>query len=109
MAQRAETLNFERPRQSPAPIVQFPGKTQPTPEDNLARLKEVASENYRLVQDRVSRSYSVIRAQSNALATRLKRQIQTTREEHPLRIVGIALGAAFVVGIVLRVWGDEHE
>jgi ElaB/YqjD/DUF883 family membrane-anchored ribosome-binding protein len=109
MAQRAENFNFERANQSPAPIVQFPSKNQLAPGDNLARVKKVATDSYRVMQDRASRSYLVILKKSNALATGLKRQIRTTREEHPLRIVAIAAGTAFVLGIVLRVWRNGHE
>lgn len=109
MAQRAESLDFQRAHQRPAPVVQFPRKGHPTPENNLERLKRVAADNYRVLQDRAARSYSVIAEKSDALLTHLKRQIRTTREEHPLRIVGLAAGTAFVLGIVLRAWRDQHE
>ena len=106
MAERAESLNFERPQQGPAPLVQVPNKNQPRPAESL---RNVASENYRVMKRRASRSYSVIVERSNALLTRLKRQTRTTSEEHPLQIVALAAGAAFVLGIVLRVRRNRHE
>jgi hypothetical protein len=105
MAGRAESLNFEQPQQGPAPLVQVPTKNLGPVES----LKSVASENYRVMKRRASRSYSVIVERSNALLTRLKRQTRTTSEEHPLQIVALAAGAAFVLGIVLRVWRNRHE
>ena len=106
MAERAERLNFERSQQGPAPLVQVPNKTRPGPADSL---KNITSDNYRVIKSRASRSFSVIVEKSNTLATRLKWQIRTTREEHPLQIVALAAGAACALGIVLRIWRNQHE
>lgn len=34
---------------------------------------------------------------------------EPTREERALRIVAVAAGTAFGLGIVLRVWSNRHE
>ena len=106
MAERAESLNFEGAQQGPVPLAQFPNKNRPGPAE---RHKNVASENYRVMKDRASRSYSVVVEKSNALVTGLSHQIRTAREEHPLRIVAVAAGTAFVVGFALRAWRNQHE
>jgi hypothetical protein len=105
MAERAQSLNFER-SQGPAPLVQVPDKNQPRPADSL---NDIAPENYRVMNSRASRSFSVMVEKSNALVTRLKWQIRITREEHPLQIVALAAGAACILGIVLRAWRNQHE
>ena len=105
MAERAESLNFE-PQQGPQPVAEFPKTNQSGPSDSL---KNAAAKNYRVMKDRASRSFSVIVQKSSALLTHLKRQIQTTREEYPLRIVAVAGGTAFILGVVLRVWRNQHE
>src|ERR1051326_6988354 len=88
MALRAEALNFELPRQNPAVVVQAPIKSERAATENrLSRLRRVASKRYRVMQDRAARSYLVIVQRSNGAVIHLRRQIQITREEHPLRIV----------------------
>jgi len=107
MAQRALTVEWTRP--SAAPVVHFPGSSQPPPEATLERLKKVAIETYRVIQDRAARIDSVFFDKSSTFGSRFKRQIQTTREERPLRILGVAAGTAFALGIVLRGWSTRHE
>ena len=117
MALRAEALNFEPPRQNLAVVVQPSIKSERAPtEDHLSRFRRVATsfrrvatKRYRVIHDRAARSYSVIVEYSNGVVVHLRRQIQITREEHPLRIVALAAGTAFVLGIVLRVWRKQHE
>lgn len=108
MAKGAEGLNFERMHQRAAPVVRFPRKRQLAPEDNLGRLKKVTCENYRVVQDYVFRSHSALVEKSNSLLTRFKRHAQNTRKEHALRIVALAAGTAFALGVFLRDWRSKQ-
>ena len=52
--------------------------------------------------DRLARS-------CQSAASRTVRQVRRSKEEQPLRLLGMITGVAFAAGIAVRIWRSSHE
>ena len=119
MAERAEAINgpmdepinLDASERSLAPVV--PVRTEPeplvSPPGTVDAIKERAAAGLGEAVDRAARSYSVMADRSSALVSDLKRWTQRVCEENPLKVVAVVAGAAFVLGVALRIWNSRRS
>ena len=72
------------------------------------------------VTSRLSDLYSAARRQTanscerlarrcHSVALRTVHHVRRTKEEQPLRLLGIIAGVAFAAGVAVRIWRSSHE
>ena len=109
MAQTAESLNIETTRPPLAPVVPLAIERVPRERSKVNKVTLRAEAACRSVQSRMVETYSVIARRSGAMATAIGRRIRRTRSEKPLKIVALAAGTAFLLGIAIRIWRSRYE
>ena len=109
MAQRAESLNFERSHGRLAPVIPVRVEKPPIDQTALAPLKHSLEAAYRRSRRQAERSYSFLVSRSNEVIRNVRHRVRRTRQERPLRTVGIAAGTAFILGLALRVGRSKGQ
>jgi len=112
MAQRAETLNptiETMPHATPPVLVQTKKGTQSELENALVTITQLAASKYQSARAGAAHSCRVLLQNSRVRASALKRRFETIRNEKPLRLVAVAAGTAFALGIALRIWRSNHN
>jgi hypothetical protein len=64
---------------------------------------------YSSVSVHTANSFEQLATTCHSVASRTVRHVRSTREEHPLRLLGVIAGVAFVAGIAVRIWRSSHE
>jgi hypothetical protein len=118
-AKQSEQLEVKRP---PAEIVPMPTSCQPigtkTTDVTTKTLgnyleqttrvvqasKDSARRAYNQIRPLVSRGYSGVVGRAKNLGRRAQNGAQQVRQEHPLQLVAMIAGAAFVAGVAIRIW-----
>lgn len=110
MAQRAEVVHVEGRDQNLAPVVPVrpEGKPPLAARDTPATIKHRAAAGFEGAIDRAARSYLAVAEKSNALLSGVRRWSARVRKENPLQVVAVVAGAAFVLGVVLRLWKSKR-
>jgi hypothetical protein len=54
-------------------------------------------------------SYKQLATTCHSIASGTVRHVRSTKEEHPLRLLGMIAGVAFAAGIAVRIWRSSHE
>ena len=104
MAQRAEIPEIETNPRGEMSVV--PLRTVPETKSTLTKW-HIATV-YHDAQIRATRSWSFVAQNSKALMYHVEHIARQNRNEHPLRIVAAAAGAAFVGGVLLRIWRSRR-
>jgi cobalamin biosynthesis Mg chelatase CobN len=66
--------------------------------------KHSVGDTFRVTRDRAAEAYSDLSYKSRYLARHLGDSSQQLKEERPLQLLTVIAGAAFVVGVFVRVW-----
>ena len=99
------------------PVVPWPTAEQgssPTHEGEVVKVPETkdtvekAKEKMRSGVDAAQRSLSRAERQVSDTGRSLLRTIRRFADEQPLRFAGVVAGAAFAVGVVLRIWRSSR-
>jgi hypothetical protein len=67
------------------------------------------SDLYRSGSVHTANSFEQLATTCHSVASRTVRHVRSTKEEHPLRLLGVIAGVAFVAGIAVRIWRSSHE
>lgn len=110
MAERAEAVNVEALDRNLAPIVPVrPDREIRAPEpDTLTAIKQRATAGYGEAMEGADRSHSALAEKSNTSFSDIRHWTQRVCNEHPLQVVAIVAGAAFVLGVALRIYKSNR-
>ena len=110
MAERAEAVKREAGERNLAPVVPVRPDREPlAPQaDSLSEFKKRAVAGYGETMDRAARSYSVLAQKSRTLFLDMKNWTRRACNENPLQVLAIVAGAAFVLGVTLRIYKSNR-
>jgi hypothetical protein len=101
MAQRAEILNFDQPKEL-APVVHK--KHTELQKTRREPFRERMLSFYSNTRERALRSYESMQPQLRINIGKMRTRLRNTKERKPLQLVGVVAATAFAVGICLRIW-----
>jgi hypothetical protein len=67
------------------------------------------SDLYRSGSVHTANSFEQLATTCHSVALRTVRHVRSTKEEHPLRLLGVIAGVAFAAGIAVRIWRSSDE
>jgi hypothetical protein len=71
--------------------------------------KETVAKLYRTTRRLASDGYIDVSSASRNLTTRVGYRAAQIKEEHPLQLLAVIAGTAFVLGIAARIWRSRHH
>ena len=74
-----------------------------------ARAREQAAETYERARDTVANAYSQSRDKTAETLQRTRLRSRYYMDEYPLRVIAGVGAAAFVMGIILRIWRSNRN
>ena len=72
--------------------------------DLVNKTSEVAQRTYELAKDETVQSYSRMVHRAQDLGRRTQDRMKQTKNEHPLQLLAVIAGTAFVLGVAIRIW-----
>jgi len=66
--------------------------------------KQSAQRLYKGMRTQVAQSYERMATKTKDLARRTQHVARQAKKEHPVQLLGIVAGVAFVAGIAMRIW-----
>jgi hypothetical protein len=64
---------------------------------------------YRHAHKRAFDSFTPLTSASRGIASRARNRAQHLKKEHPLQLLAIISGAAFTLGVAVRIWRSRHH
>ena len=76
--------------------------------DVLQNTRESAGRFYVVARRRASDGYSRLSQRTGELAKQTQAVVRYTRQEHPVRLLGVIAGTAFAAGVAIRIWRSRN-
>ncbi len=107
----ADTVTMPRPRRQTSTMDERENGVEQAVQDYAGRAtdiletaKESARKAYDQVRTQASQGYSRVVAKGKEVGRRTQNRARLVKEKHPLQLIAIIAGAAFVAGIAIRIW-----
>ena len=70
----------------------------------ITATKQSAQEIYKGTRTHVAQGYSRLATKTKDLARRTQHVARQAKQEHPVQLLAVVAGVAFVAGVALRIW-----
>lgn len=109
MADTAETLDLDGTPRRLAPVTPIrPLEPEPSVAESQANVADRASAVYEDVKSRASESMAQLSDRARKMGARVREFAARAREERPLQVLAAAAGAAFILGVAIRIWRSSR-
>ena len=104
----AEDITIHRHHDHPAANVadtaQTPQEYGKRPTKRMTATKQSAQRLYKGMRTQVAQGYERMATKTKDLARRTQHIARQAKKEHPVQLLAIVAGVAFVAGIAMRIW-----
>lgn len=109
MADTAETLDLSGTPRRMAPVTPIrPLEPEPSIAESHTGVGDRVFATYQDVKSRAAESISQLSGQAKQNNSRVREFVAKARHERPVQVLAAVAGAAFVLGVLLRVWRSSH-
>lgn len=109
MADTAETLDLDGTPRRLAQVTPIrPLEPEPSVATSHTDVADRASALYEDVKSRASESMAQLSQQAKKIGIQVREFAAKARRERPLQVLGAIAGAAFVLGVVIRIWRSSR-
>src|SRR5690242_16530680 len=111
MAQTAEKQSLPDNRRFSAEVVPMRASgTAAADEAQISgRVQSSIAGVYRQAYTRASDSFINLASASHGVVSRARNRAEHIKREHPLQLLAVVTGAAFAIGMAVRIWGSRHH
>jgi len=116
----AEVVPMRPPGTAAAEEAQISGRVQSSRKERLREARERAADAlistkesiagvYRQAYTRACDSFIDLASASHGVVSRARNRAEHIKREHPLQLLAVVTGAAFAIGMAVRIWGSRHH